>query len=406
MEALAVLRLSVSPRRNNDAHAALEDAEEIALPTPYTSPPSSPRHAFTMDVEESPLGEVRAAIPFVWELIPGTPKDDFEMQTVDVGVIFDMSEETGSEGHGSSRSSEDDSESLSRDSSKIEFEFCTRFEGIVEPSLAMSTADELLSNGQVVPLRLPPRLQGVKHLRSSDSSCSDISSNGSSFKSCHSPQSPQSPHVLNVGSKLTLCGLMRTLESEPEEVTILGMQERKQKIRSLSPLRFLSMERSNLSSEAYFSRDSVSSASSFSSSSSRAETTVDSPQALWDSPDGKRNKGRTLNDLVPDMPIASRGTEGVKVSSSKETTHDVAKPRLVESGRQLLKKHQDNGSPAAEKIDVISQLSPSYASSRLSSSPSVDMHFKTSKREQLGRALFGSRFGTFCSCLGIPPDSH
>lgn len=364
MEALAVLRLNVSPRRNNDAHALLEEAEEIALPTPYTSPPSSPRHAFTVEVEESPLGEVRAAIPFVWELIPGTPKDDFEMQPVDVGVFSDMSEETGSEGHGSLRSSED-SESLSRDSSKIEFEFGNRFEGIAEPlplrPPSMSTADELLSNGQVLPLRLPPRLQAVKYLRNSDSSCSDISSNGS-FKSYQSPQSPQSPHVPNIGSKLSLCGFMRTPESEREEVTILGMQERKLKTRSLSPLRFLSIDRSvgsNLSSETYFSRDSVSSASS-SSSSSGAETNVDSPQALWDSPNGKRNEGRTLNELLPDMAIASRGTEDLKVSSIRGTAQDRAKPRMVESGRELLKKHQDNGSPAAEKIDVIPQLSPSH----------------------------------------------
>ena len=324
MEVLAILRLNVSKRRNHDAHILVDDDEEISLP----SPPSSPRHAFTMEVEESPLGEVRAAIPFLWEIIPGTPKDDFEWQPV-VEEISDIIKATESHDHGSSRSSED-SESLFRDSSNSEFKFCTRFEGTEEPLALqpplMSAADELFSNDQVVPLRLPPRLQSVKNVRNSDSSC-----NGS-FRSCHSPQSPQSPQVLHLGSKrMLVCGFVKNPESEREEVTILEMQEEKQKPRSLSPLRFLNRESSggsNLASETYFSRDSVSSLSSYSSFSS---TSVDSPQALWDSPHEKRNKGHTLNDLVPDIAIASQGIEDLKVSSIKEITQERAELATVQN---------------------------------------------------------------------------
>lgn len=374
MEVLAILRLNVSKRRNYDAHVLVEDDEEIALP----SPPSSPRHAFTMEVEESPLGEVRAAIPFLWELIPGTPKDDFEWQPVVVEEISNISKATESHDHGSSRSSED-SESLCRDSSNSEFKFCTRFEETEEPLALhpplMSTADELFSNDQVVPLRLPPRLQSVKNVRNSDSSC-----NGS-FRSCHSPQSPQSPQVLHLGSMRMLCGFMKNSESESEreEVTILGMQEGKEKPSSLSPLRFLNRESSggsNFASETYFSRDSVSSLSSYSSFSS---TSVDSPQALWDSPHEKRNKGHTLNDLVPDIAIASQGIEDLKVSSIKEIT-------------------QERAELATEQLSPYTRLRPSLW-------PSTDMHDKFSRKEHLGRSLFANRLGMLRSCLGMPLES-
>jgi hypothetical protein len=178
-----VLRLSALPRRHNCGQGYLED-DEVELETPYTSAPSSPRRAFAKaGVEEEPLGEVRAAVPFVWELVPGKPKNELE-----------ESGPSGSSDEAEDCGRQDRSESsLSRDSSHTEFEFSSR---LVEPAEPPSRAAEaLFSHGHLLPLRLPPRLQAVKHLRTSNvSSCSDSSlSSSSSFQTYHSPQSPASP---------------------------------------------------------------------------------------------------------------------------------------------------------------------------------------------------------------------
>lgn len=123
---------------------------EFSLPTPYASAPSSPRRAFEKEVEEAPLGEVRAAVPFIWELVPGIPKNNLGISLVDVGhVSSDETEATEYQDRGSSSSSgeSETTESLSRGSSNTEFEFSSRFQGIVEPppwrAPPMSTAEEL-----------------------------------------------------------------------------------------------------------------------------------------------------------------------------------------------------------------------------------------------------------------------
>lgn len=402
MEALAVLRLSVSPRRHNGSSHGyyLEDdiVDDMALPTPYTSAPSSPRRAFSKEVVEAPLGEVRAAIPFAWELIPGTPKHDLEnAHGRELCVSFEESDEAVNskdhDGSSSSSSSDGSEESLSRESSNTEFEFSSRFGGMVEPALpcaapSMSTAEELFSNGQLVvtsSLRLPPRLQ---HLRNSDSSCSDVSSSDS-FKSYRSPQSPQSPRPGSM--KLSLCGFTKTTE---EETIILGMQERKH--RSLSPLRFFNRETvGSANSETYFSSDSNSSVSSSSSSSSGGETNARGEKSVH---------GSTLKELLfTDMAMASARTEHLKRSNTEVV---VAKPRQVQSKLELLKKDQEHWNGLAGRPALTPQLSRSNARSRPAPSPSIDIiRVNSLRKENVGRVILANRFGMLCSCLGILPES-
>jgi hypothetical protein len=267
-----VLKLSVSPRRNNNSsrdHGYVDEDDEISLPTPYASAPSSPRRAFSKEIVEAPLGEVLAAIPFAWELVPGTPKLEPCVS----------SDETVS------------SQDAQSSDEFTEFEFSSRW-GSEEPRVATAPAEELFANGQLVTsLRLPPRLQ---HLRNSDSSCSDVSdSPGGSFKSYSPPQG--SP-------RLALCGFTKTTD---DDTTILGMQERKH--RSLSPLRFFH--------ENLFSSESSSNSSSSSSSSSR------SPQ---DSPDGS-------SLLFIDMDMASETLKPRQVQSKKdqESQENIGRPALT-----------------------------------------------------------------------------
>ena len=294
MEALAVLRLSASPRRRN---GSMEMDDESALHTPYTSAPSSPRRAFAKEEENEPLGEVRAAVPFVWELVPGTPKNDVEGEGGE-----ETEREQGSPGGSETTGS---SSALSRNSSNTEFEFSNRFAGVVEP-LPCRAAEELFANGQLLPLRLPPRLQAMKNLRTSDSTL------GSSFHSAGSPRVAGPPKKL-----------------------VAAMQERP---RSVTPLRLFNRESGapggNLSS------DSVSSASSFSS-----ETNGDSAQ---DSHGEEDAKGKDI--LFSDM-----GGENSKTMISRS--------RPVQSKRELLKQQQKlwNGFVNAEKVAAAAAAAPAPA---------------------------------------------
>lgn len=222
--------------------------EDVDAGTPYSSAPTSPRHAFSKEVIEAPLGEVLAAIPFAWEVVPGTPKLESEH--------FSFSDETT---QGSSSPSSSD-ESSAREST--EFEFSNRIGG----DSGTVSAEELFAKGQLVTsLRLPPRLQAVKHRDSDVSSCDS----SSSFKSYSSPQS----------SPRGFCGFTKTADEETTTTTtILGMQEHN-KHRSLSPLRFFHRE------------------SSFSSNSSSSSS---SPSSNVSSPDSV-----TLKQLIfPDSPVA------------------------------------------------------------------------------------------------------
>lgn len=365
MEALPVLRLRVSPRgRKNVAIPYAEDGE-FSLPTPYASAPSSPRRAFEKEVEEAPLGEVRAAVPFIWELVPGIPKNNLGISLVDVGhVSSDETEATEYQDRGSSSSSgeSETTESLSRGSSNTEFEFSSRFQGIVEPppwrAPPMSTAEELFSNGHLLPLRLPlpPRLLAEKPLRNSDSPCSDVSSS-SSFKSYHSPQSPRSPR------SLSLCRFTKTLD---EDTTILGTKGGKQELRSHTPLLPFNREcpssGNNLSPETNFCNDSVSFVSS-SSASSGVEANRNSAEKLW-----PKKKDSTLKDLLfIDMAMASAEIEKSTLRSSKfriaESRSDTMKTDQPPRNEFVGASGEIRAGPCGKSV-VTPQLSRSNARSR------------------------------------------
>jgi len=169
-----------------------------------------------------------------------------------------------------------------------------------------------------------------------------------------------------------------------EETTVLGMQERKH--RSLSPLRFLNREH-------YFSSDNSNSSVSSSSSPSSASggsTNAGSPQ---DSPAEKTGvQGSMLKELLfTDMAMAKGRNEQMK-------------PRQVQSRMELLKKKQEkcNGFGDAENVALTPQLSRSYAKSRRAP---IDIHEKSLRKENVGRAVFSNRFGMLCNCLGILPES-
>jgi hypothetical protein len=240
--------------------------------------------------------------------------------------------------------------SLSRDSSNTEFEFSSRFAGVVEPSLLpCRAAEELFSHGQLLPLRLPPRLQGVKNLRSSDvSPCSDSSvSSSGSFRSYLSTQSPRIAGSPKPKKSISLCRFTKTAE----EALVLGKQERRalQRPRSLSPLRLFNGESSAPGSN--LSSDSVSSSSSSSSSKSG-----DSPQdSQAESEENAQASALKDLKLFTDMAMASTRSEDSKM---------VATSRVIQSRRELLKKHQEqwNGFADAKKVDAAT--SPALAGTR------------------------------------------
>nr|XP_024373913.1 uncharacterized protein LOC112281525 isoform X1 [Physcomitrium patens] len=414
MERVAVLRLDISqllPRRKNADHRYEEDDTQIAVPSTLSDFSSSPRKAFSKEAfKESPLGEVRAAVPFVWESIPGTPKRDLDTGSVDAGGLSDGNEETRNRDLNLSSSS-GGPESPSWNFSNDEFECRSTTDRVAEPS--MSTTEEKFINGRSKPLALPPRLQAVKQLRNSDFSRADDSFSGS-FKGCHSPQSPPLPRALKAEPKLILCGFPIPVEGGQGDVIILGMQERKQRLRSFSPLRLInreSSEESHHSSETYFCSDSVSSASSSSSSSSSSSGSgshADSYRNPWDSPEEKKHTATTLRDFM--LPCGE--LEDSKTSGINPIVQAKVKPRIVESRRELLKKNQESAFTGEAKIDGLSgtrapqsQHSRSITTSRLTVSPSIGIHGKSSRKEHMGRALFANRFGMVCNCLGMTPDS-
>lgn len=166
--------------------------------TPYVSAPSSPGRGngypcggFYFSAPTSPtrsaaiLSEfaksTRAVVPFVWEEKPGIPKKNGG---------GDDCEEFGCK------------ESSIGNSSGNDFEFSARFtvaDGALNSEGFLSTADELFCNGQIRPLRLPPRLQqpakAPPGIDSSDGNKRSFTwfNATSNPQSPHSPRSPRSP---------------------------------------------------------------------------------------------------------------------------------------------------------------------------------------------------------------------
>lgn len=406
MEALPAMRLS-TPRRYYSTASGNGNQDESLLSTPYTSAPSSPRRgfAFAKEIEETPLGEVRAAIPFIWESIPGTPRKDDDLSKMEGRI--ELPNQDGSD------DSSDDDEHEHGSFSSSEFEFSARFvaeEETVEPMVLtlspphMSTAEELFSNGQLLPLRLPPRLQAVQHLRNSDSSSS--SSDGS-FRNYGNGNS-MSPHHRRGVKKLTpLCGLMTKSPEgmgnglEMHATTILGMQEddvvdgkfdennrrkngKVHRSRSLSPLKLFKRDSvRDMFAEKFgggsdTSSSSLSSSSCSSSSSSSGDKNADEsiPKEFWPflRDNHKRGgEGGTLSDFLFTDKKGARGNNATigspKIDLSRISNKELINrggggggggvksppseglkslPRIVESRKELLKKQGESMATSKE----------------------------------------------------------
>ena len=411
MEALPAMRLS-TPRRYYSTAAGNGNQDESLFSTPYTSAPSSPRRgfAFAKEIEETPLGEVRAAIPFKWESIPGTPRKDDDLSKMEGRI--ELLHQDGSD------DSSDDDEHEHGSFSSSEFEFSARFvaeEETVEPMVLtlspphMSTAEELFANGQLLPLRLPPRLQAVQHLRNSDSSSS--SSDGS-FRNYGNGNS-MSPHHRRGVKKLTpLCGLMTKSPErmmgnglEMHATTILGMQEddvddgrfdennrrkngKVHRSRSLSPLKLLKRDSvRDMFAEKFgggsdsSSSSSLSSSSCSSSSSSSGDKNADEsiPKEFWPflRDNHKRGgEGGTLSDFLFADKKGSGGNNATigspKIDLSRISNKELINrgggggggggggvksppseglkslPRIVESRKELLKKQGESMATSKE----------------------------------------------------------
>ncbi len=293
MEPLSLLRLS-SPKRPHGPHiissgytAAVHSESGSAFSTPYTSAPSSPRRTlffFREDVEEPPLGEVRAAVPFLWEEVPGTPRRDDQIVSVAAEAAAAVREKDA-EVYGAQLAREDDysfefvagarqveaaedgSEDISGEvsvdsESDSGFEFTARRSlanitttGVAElaqagnsilqsinttttPHCNMSTADELFFKGRVLPLRLPPRLlQSPKQQQLlqtiSDSSCSssfDDSSSAGSSAAKSSDLSSGGRRMRSSKSRLLIflgCGQLNEEEAGADVETLMlqGIEE-------------------------------------------------------------------------------------------------------------------------------------------------------------------------------------
>jgi hypothetical protein len=327
MGSLSLLTLN-SPKRAHPHNCGCGGAESAesgsAFSSPYGSAPSSPRRAcfFREEVEEAPLGEVRAAIPFIWEHVPGTPiHGDHLLSVAELGREKEdgahlarqensfkhlaeedtcQVEEAAAAGSDVCANGDSDNvvfEDLPSSESEEEFDFGAKLGTTKEEnSIMSSTAEELFLKGHMLPLSLPPRLRSLK-LQTSDSSRSDSSSSADS-RSCgsfhqgrssaaatttsssFSSSSSKSPRGSSAsGSRfLALFGFSRTpretadvenmmKESAGRNAERIGHKRRKS--RSLSPSRYL------------FDTNPRESSSSSSSSSSK-ESEVQAQQASLD----------------------------------------------------------------------------------------------------------------------------
>lgn len=352
------------------------------------SAPTSPRRSSPREIEETPLGEVHAAVPFEWEVKPGTPKRGRGSRREEGDIIIGVSRSPSPQ-------------RLSRQSSTSDFDFgSARF--IAEPEdsthalthdVPIASADQLFFHGQLLPLRLPPRLQNVKHLGSDETPINSsfrkpVSSGNKLLSFRGRSKSPRRDSA-------TVWPLDE-VESEPKSSRTL------QKFRSLSPLRIFRRENSEVSilfsdksssgSDSASSSASSSSSGAFLSSSSGDES---SSKEYWPSFDEKHKS--TLNDfLYSDKPCASPKIDISKLSS-KEL---LSKAERFKEEERLAKELT-----FPEKKELKPQLSRSNARSISRTPITPPPVMVTRSKESKVMAPTPIRFGILKRCLGITPPS-
>lgn len=386
IEALAALRLNHSPRRYRGSRQLHDDESAPSSPY-YRSAPTSPS---PREREETPLGEVHAAVPFDWELRPGTPKRGRRSRR-------DNGDTTAPT---SSRSLSPEPRH-SRQSSTSEFDFSSaRFLGTEDAHDApIASADQLFFHGQLLPLRLPPRLQAVKQLR--DSPSSDVDSLHGFFSM---PRSGSSTMKQLMSFRSRSKSPVRPLQ-EPKEGKL-------RKFRSLSPLRIFKREDSEgstlFSEKSTSGRDSASSSASssvFSASSSGDENNgVDVSREFWPSFEEKDRNGKTRDVyLYSDKPPTSPKIDVTRLSS-KEVLSKAERFMASEEGMELVKVELKTGSL---RKGLTPQLSRSNARS-ISRTPIIVSQAQPVLRttsKQRDPVTHPKRFGILKSCLGFAPPS-
>jgi hypothetical protein len=362
-------------------------------------------------VEEAPLGEVRAAIPFSWEHVPGHPihgdhllsfaergreKEDGAHLARQENSVKHLAEEDTCQAEEAAAAGSDvcangDSDDVvfedsPSSESEEEFDFGARLGTTKEKnSIMSSTAEELFLKGHMLPLSLPPRLQSLKHvlLQTSDSSRSDSSSSADSSSSFYqgrssaaaaavatttsysfSSSSPKSPRGSSLsGSRfLALFGFSRTpretadvenmmKESAGRNAERIGHKRRKS--RSLSPSRYLLDTNPGESSSS-------------SSSSSSKESAVQAQQASLD---------LSFTDLAlypVDQVSILQGLNDIWPQQYKEEK-EKKKDECVDSGGLLPHTDSSNAESANNMGQIISLLAGSEAClPSLSPIPEVD----------------------------------
>ena len=392
IEALAALRLNQSPRRyRGSKHFNYEDESAPSSPY-YLSAPTSPHRASLREVEETPLGEVLAAVPFDWEERPGTPKRGRGSRE-----NADILRDSSGEEERASRSRSPSPERFSPQSSTCEFDFSSaRFlteedTHALNNEVPIASADQLFFHGQLLPLRLPPRLQAVKQLR--ESSASPFSDGiHSSFRKPVSPRLGNSPTMKQL---LSFRGRSKSPQRGARDAAIWPLQEagesgrktgtgaKLQKFRSLSPLKLFKRENSEVSiifseksaSSSDFASSSASSA--FSSSSGDENYDVGVSRTFWPSFEEKNRNGKTVNDFLYSDKSPTSPKIDISKLSSKEVLSKAEKFKASKEGLKSLQlseleatKHEKTGS---ERKKLTPQLSRSNARSisRYGSFPST-----------------------------------
>jgi hypothetical protein len=356
-------------------------------------------------VEEAPLGEVRAAIPFIWEHVPGIPIDgDHLLSFAELGREKEDGAQLARQENSFKHLAEEDTCQVEEaaaagsdvcangDSDDVIFEDSPSSESVEEfdfgaklgttkeeNSIMTSTAEELFLNGHMLPLSLPPRLQSLKHvsLQTSDSSRSDSSSSADSSScgsfhqgrrtsSSFSSSSPKSPRGSSLSSSrfLALFGFSRTpretadvenlmKESAGRNAERIGHKRRKS--RSLSPSRYL-----------FDTNRGDDSSSSSSSSSSSKESEVQPQQASLD---------LSFTDLAlypVDQVSIFQGLNDIWPQQYKEEK-EKKKDQCVDSGGLLPHTDSSNVESANNMGQVISLLASSETClPSLSPIPEVD----------------------------------
>lgn len=223
----------------------------IGPPGFYFSCPTSPNWSQRIEIPEDvsyTRRDFASAIPFAWEEKPGTPKAESDVLAREEQASFFFP--------GSS-----------------DFEFSARFSELEDPPMSptpMSSANELFHNGQIRPLRPPPRLEqplSVMQLISEEahSRSFEFRNYATCSSSLSAPHSPRSPRKFGL-PKGAFCGISSPVD-QPFDPFAVALQEmtkcdngsRHRRTRSLSPLRIFHWDEqsSKSSSQAeVLSRDS------------------------------------------------------------------------------------------------------------------------------------------------------